>query len=35
VDIHIETGRWEGGMECGTVGGWRVVEGNKIWGINE
>jgi hypothetical protein len=32
--IHMETGGWEGGVECGAVREWMVsVWGNKIWSI--
>jgi hypothetical protein len=27
-DIHVETGKWGGGMGCETVGGWIGVDIN-------
>ena len=32
-DIHVETGVWKGGMECGAVGGWTGFGGDKIWSV--
>jgi hypothetical protein len=31
-DIHMETGGWGGGTECGTIEGWIGV-GWKIWSV--
>jgi hypothetical protein len=31
-DIHVEPGRWGGGMGCRTVGVW-MEAGDKIWSV--